>query len=333
MPPGVRRVATAIVVTLVVALAAAALAHAGNGGLAPPDPKSPNAQRINDLYWVIIGFTGFIFFLVEGSLIAFIVKYRRGRRPRTAEGPQIHGSGKLEIAWTVVPVLILAVIATVVFYKLPGIRDVPEASASDQTVVRIEGHQFYWLFRYPNGAVAINKVRAPADTVVRERITSPPDGVIHSWWVPQLGGKIDAIPGKVNETWFQAPAGRYEYRCAELCGIQHAYMNGYVTVEPRVEFRRWVERRAQHPTGVALGKEEWDGVCATCHRLDSTYVGPALRGNTLLADRKGIETLLRNGGVRMPAVGSNWTDEQIDALVNYTKRFATQGGAQGGGQG
>ena len=228
MPPGVRRAARVIVLAGIAVLATAAVAHAGNGGLAPPDPKSPNAQRITDAYWVIVVFTGFIFVLVEGALIAFIVKYRRGRRDRTAEGPQIHGSGRLEVAWTVLPVVILAAIGTFVFYKLPGIKDVPEASAADQTTVEIEGHQFYWLFRYPNGAVAIDKMRAPADDVVRERITSPDDGVIHSWWVPQLGGKYDAIPGKVNETWFQAPAGRYEYRCAELCGIQHAYMNGYV---------------------------------------------------------------------------------------------------------
>jgi cytochrome c oxidase subunit II len=331
MPPGVRRAATAILCTTGVALVAASVAYAGNGGLAPPDPHSPNAERINDAYWVIVGFTGFIFLLVEGSLIAFIVKYRRGRRPRTVEGPQIHGSGKLEIAWTILPVVILAAIGTVVFYELPGIKDVPNARASSETVVEIEGHQFYWLFRYPNGAVAIDKMRAPADSVVRERITSPDDGVIHSWWVPQLGGKYDAIPGKVNETWFQAPAGRYEYRCAELCGIQHAFMNGYVTVEPRDEFRRWVEARKAKATGVELGKEEWNGVCMKCHRLDSVFIGPALGGNPLLADRKGIEGLLRQGRGNMPAVGDTWTDEQIDALVSYTKRFAGQGATQSGG--
>jgi mono/diheme cytochrome c family protein len=103
-------------------------------------------------------------------------------------------------------------------------------------------------------------------------------------------------------------------------------------VLPRAEFEQWVERRAENATGVALGKEEWNGVCQKCHRLDEEYVGPALRGNPLLADRKGIETLLRNGGIKMPAVGNTWTDEQIDALVAYTKRFAKEGG-EGGGQG
>lgn len=332
MPPGVRRAAIAILVTSAVALLATALAYAGNGGLAPPDPKSPNAERINDAYWVIVFFTGLIFLLVEGALVAFIVKYRRKRRPRTVEGPQIHGSGKLEVAWTVVPVVILAAIGSFVFYKLPGIKNVPDARAAGDTTIEVEGHQFYWLFRYPNGAVAIDDMRAPADTVVRERITAPEDGVIHSWWVPQLGGKFDAIPGTVNETWFQAPAGRYEYRCGELCGVQHAFMNGYVKVLPRQEFDAWVERRAQNATGVELGKEEWNGVCLKCHRLEEEFIGPAIGGNPLLADRKALELLLRQGQRNMPAVGNTWTDEQIDALIAYAKRFAQDGG-QGGGQG
>ncbi len=333
MPPGVRRVAAATAVASIVALTAAVATYAGNGGVAPPDPKSPNAERILDAYWVIVGFTGFIFLLVEGALIAFVIKYRRGRRKRTAEGPQIHGSGKLEVAWTVLPVVILAVIGTFVLYKLPGIKNVPEASAADQTVIEIEGHQFYWLFRYPNGAIAIDDMRAPAGSVVRERITAPDDGVIHSWWVPQLGGKYDAIPGNVNETWFDAPPGRYEYRCAELCGVQHAFMNGYVTVQPQQQFKRWVERRAQNSTGAVFGKEEWEGACEKCHRLDEEYIGPALGGNPLLADRQGLETLLREGRGNMPAVGNTWTEAQIDALVAYTRHFATQAGGQSGDQG
>ena len=332
MPLGVRRAAIAILVTSAVALLATAVAYAGNGGLAPPDPKSPNTQRINDAYWVIMVFTGLIFFLVEGALVAFMIKYRRKRRPRTAEGPQIHGSGKLEVLWTVVPVVILAVIGTFVFYKLPGIKNIPEARAASDTAVEIEGHQFYWLFRYPNGAIAIDDMRAPADAVVREQITAPEDGVIHSWWIPQLSPKFDAIPGTVNETWFKAPAGRYEYRCGELCGVQHAFMNGYVRVLPQPEFESWVARRARRSTGIELGKEEWDGVCQKCHHLEEEFIGPALGGNPLLADKRGLEPLLREGRGNMPAVGNTWTDDQIDALIAYTKRFARQG-SQGGDQG
>ena len=93
-----------------------------------------------------------IFLIVEGALIAFIIKYRRGKRARTAEGPQIHGSTRLEVLWTVVPVVILAMIGTFVFWELPGIADAPKARAADETTIQVEGHQYYWLFRYPNGA-------------------------------------------------------------------------------------------------------------------------------------------------------------------------------------
>src|SRR5439155_9834830 len=143
-------------------------ATAGSGGLLPPTPHSPNAHRITDAYVFILVFTGIIFVLVEGALVLFAVRYRRGRRARTAEGPQIHGATRLEIIWTVVPVLILAAIGSFVFYKLPGIADAPKAAAADQTAITIEGHQFYWLFRYPNGAVSVDRMVAPADEVVNE---------------------------------------------------------------------------------------------------------------------------------------------------------------------
>jgi cytochrome c oxidase subunit 2 len=326
----VRRVAIAILVTSATVLAAAAVAYADTGGLTPPEPHSPNASRIDDAYQFIAIFTGLIFLLVEGALVVFVVKYRRGRRARTAEGPQIHGSGRLEVIWTVLPVVVLAAIGVFVFYKLPGIKDVPDASAADRTTVTIEGHQFYWLFRYSNGAIAIDKMRAPVGRVVVEKITAPDNGVIHSWWVPKLGGKQDAIPGQVNTMWFQADdVGRYEYRCAELCGVQHALMNGYVDVIPKDRFDEWVADRAANPTSVTFGREEWQGACTKCHRLDEELVGPALGGNPLLADRNGLETLLRQGRGMMPAVGSTWTDDQIDALVAYTKRFARTGGSSG----
>jgi cytochrome c oxidase subunit 2 len=328
MPLGVRRIALATLATSVVALCATAVALAGNGGFLPGNAHSPNAHRVHDAFVFVSIFTGAIFVVVEGALILFIVKYRRGKRPRTAEGPQIHGATNLEIIWTVVPVVILAVIGAFIFYKLPGIADAPKAAAADETTVQIEGHQFYWLFRYPNGAISINRMVAPADEVVKEDVVGLDFDVNHSWWVPDLGGKFDAIPGKVNKTWFKAPVGRYIARCAELCGIQHALMSGWVQVVPRAAYDAFVAKRASGAGTQALGQEEWTGVCMKCHRLDHRYVGPALGGNPLLADRKGIETLLRNGQGQMPAVGRNWTGHQIDALVAYTKQFSKTGGGQ-----
>ncbi|HZQ82898.1 MAG TPA: cytochrome c oxidase subunit II [Gaiellaceae bacterium] len=318
-----RRIALAILVTSVAALSLAAVALAGNAGFLPASPHSPNAHRVTDAFIFVAGFTGAIFLLVEGALILFVVKYRRGKRAATAEGPQIHGATRLEIIWTVIPVLILAAIGTFVFYKLPGITDAPKASAANETTITIEGHQFYWLFRYPNGAISINTMVAPAHEVVHEDIVGLPYDVNHSWWVPELGGKYDAIPGKTNKTWFDAPVGSYVARCAELCGIQHALMDGTVKVVPRAQYKTFISNRASAAGTMALGKEEWQGVCEKCHRLDHQYIGPAIGGNSLLTNRTGLESLLRNGesgsiGV-MPAVGKNWTGHQIDALIAYTK--------------
>jgi cytochrome c oxidase subunit 2 len=325
MPAGVRRTAFATLATIVVALAATAVAYAGNGGFLPGDPHSPGAQRINDAFIFVAIFTGIVFVAVEGALVLFIIKYRRGKRERTLEGPQVHGSTRLEVMWSVVPVVFLAAIGAFVFYELPGIQDAPAATAANETRVRIEGHQFYWLFRYPNGAISIDRMLAPADQVVHEEITAPRYDVIHSWWVPDLGGKFDAIPGKVNKTWFKAPAGTYIARCYELCGVQHAAMYATVDVVPREQYDAFIAKRASAAGQQDLGREEWTGVCQKCHRLGSKYIGPDLKGNTLLADRHGIESLLRNGGVQMPAVGANWSSAQIDALISYTKQFAKAG--------
>ncbi len=324
MPLGVRRFAFATLVTTVVALSTAIVAYAGNGGFLPGEAHSPNAHRVHTAFVVVAIFTGIILFAVEGALVAFVIKYRRGKRPPTAEGPQIHGSSKLEVIWTVIPVFVLALIGAVIFYELPGISNPPKAAAADQTTVQVVGHQYYWLFRYPNGAVSIDRMVAPADEVVNEQITAPKWDAIHSWWVPDFGGKYDAIPGKVNKTWFKAPAGSYVARCYELCGIQHAAMKATVDVVPRDQYDTFIAQRAGG--GVALGKEEWEGVCMKCHRLGSKYIGPDLQGNPLLKDRKGIEALLRNGRGQMPSVGRDWDEQQIDALIAYTKQFG-QGGA------
>src|SRR3954468_2083109 len=118
MPSGVRRFAFATLVTTSVALATTVAAYAGNGGFLPGEAHSPNAHRVHSAFIFISIFTGVILFGVEAALVLFIVRYRRGKRARTAEGPQIHGSTKLEVIWTVIPVVILALIGSFIFYKL-----------------------------------------------------------------------------------------------------------------------------------------------------------------------------------------------------------------------
>ncbi|NUR76220.1 MAG: cytochrome c oxidase subunit II [Thermoleophilia bacterium] len=319
-----RRFALATLVTTAAGLSTTVAASAGNGGFLPGEAHSPNGHRVHHAFIFVSIFTGFILLGVEAALVIFVVKYRRGRRARTAEGPQIHGSTKLEIIWTVVPVVFLAAIGSFVFYLLPGIADAPKAAAADQTRIHISGRQFYWQFTYPNGAVSINNLVAPANQVVHEDITAPTWDVIHSWWVPDFGGKYDAIPGNVNKTWFKAHAGTYKAQCYELCGVQHAAMSATVTVVPRPQYDSFISKRAQG--GAALGREEFEGVCMKCHRIGSKYIGPDLKGNPLLADRRGIEQLLRRGQGQMPSVGRDWSGTQIDALIAYTKQFAGSGG-------
>jgi cytochrome c oxidase subunit II len=296
----------------------AGTAVAGNGGTLPVAPSSPNAHHTREAYEFVLVFAAFIFFGVEGVLIAFIVKYRRGKRGRYEDGLQLHGSTKLEVLWTVVPVVILALIAGFIFLKLPSIADAPAATAADQTSIKVEGRQFYWMFHYPNGAISVGTMVAPAEDVVNEDVFAPDNDVLHSWWVPALGGKIDAIPGRTNHTWFQAPTGDYAARCSDLCGIQHTMMLATVRVVSRSDYERFIDERAANPASIALGKEEWQNVCAVCHRLDSTYIGPALGNNPLLTHGKDLSTILREGVGKMPAVGSDWTDDQITALVKYT---------------
>jgi len=306
---------------LLVATVAAPLALGDNGGLTPVDPASPNAEGIKRSYLFISVFTFAVFLLVEGLLLAFVIRFRRKRRDRFADGAQIHGVTKLELMWTFLPVAILVAIGVFVFVELPGIKNVPEAGASGQLEVRVTGRQFYWQFEYPNGVIAIDTMRAPAGVPVRLEVVSPDDDVIHSWWIPALGGKIDAIPGTVNSTWFQVEEpGVYTGQCAELCGIEHANMRASVEVLPQAEFDAWLaERRTEQTAGTSdLGEETWAGVCAKCHGLAGEGgIGRPLAGSPTLADRQALENIVRNGRRTMPAVGSGWTSEQIDALANY----------------
>ena len=316
-----RRVILLLPAALLLALASATTALADNG-LTPVTPRSPNAEAINDTYWMILIVTGIIFVLVEGALILFIVRFRN-RGDRTQEGAQIHGASKLELSFTLVPVLILAGIISFVFVKLPDVKDVPAAAAGTSNLeIRVEGHQYYWLFKYPDGQTAVQRMVVPVNRVVELTVVSP--DVIHSWWAPALGGKIDAIPGRTNHTWFKVDReGSYEVRCAELCGLEHAHMLGWVDVVSAREYSRFIS--AHTGASKAVGKELVAGVCAPCHGMNGGGdYGPKIQGNALMNDAKGLENLLRQGKNKMPAVGATWDDTTMKAATDYLKeRFGS----------
>jgi len=260
-----------------------------------------------------------VFVLIESLLVIFIVKYRSRGRSRAVEGAQVHGHTRLELLWTVFPVLILAAIAVVVFWELPSIDHQPSA-ATNPIHITVEGHQYYWQFDYPNHARSIGTLHVPVGAVVDLKVVSP--DVIHSWWIPALGGKIQAIPGRVNHTWFRADAaGTYTGQCAELCGVFHASMLATVKAESAQSYRTFITKTAP----ATLGAQEWSGVCATCHgNLGQGGYGPAISNNTIITQPAALAGILRNGvnGTTgaMPPVGNTWTNGQILALVRYMQK-------------
>ena len=325
---------------LIVLVGVGFLAWIGTGrGLVPVVPISSNAADIRDLYVFVGAFASFIFLVVTVPLVMFAVKFRSNGRSREEEGPQIRGHHNLELFWTVIPVLILVAIATFTFVKLSGIANAP--AAANELTIRIIGRQFYWQFEYPNGVIAIDRMRVPVDRVVNVEITAPDFDVIHSWWVPELGGKRDAIPGRVNTTWYKAnKTGVFDGRCGELCGIQHALMQTSAEVMEESDFDAWLsaETRAQQQGTSDLGRQVFEGVCAKCHG-DQGQGGyaQAISGNAIFDDEEATQNLLENGfenGTRvMPPVGRDWSSRQMDAVMEYLRQNLGPQAAAGGAGG
>ena len=326
MPPLVGRKSSVGLLAAAVALATAGSAAAAYGGFQPQHAHSPNVQHINTAYWVIFGFTAAIFLVVEVTLVVFIVRYRARTRSREPEGAQVHGNTRLEVIWTVIPVVIIAIIGTVVFILLPKIT--PPARAATTLEITVKAHQFYWEYVYPDGKRTINDLYVPVDRDVRFRVES--SDVEHSFWVPQLQGKVQAIPGRVNHTGFRAlKTGTYYGYCALICGPFHSHMHLRVIV---VDQGAYESTLAQHTTTAELGRTEWQGVCATCHGMQGQGgYGPALANNTILTQKSALEAIVRNGRNLMPPVGNTWNDEQMNALVQYTKTHIYKGASASGG--
>jgi cytochrome c oxidase subunit 2 len=299
----------------------------GNGGISPPDPATPNAEAISQLYWFVFAICAVVFVAVEAALVLFIIRFRRrGSTPPEAEGPQIHGNTRIEIIWTIIPAVILVGIAAVVLARTEAVQG---AGSADELVVRVEGHQFYWQYVYPDGQIAIDTLVLPVGRSVKLELVSP--DVNHSWWVPELTGKRDAIPGRTNVLRFEPDEeGVYEGRCAELCGILHTVMPTTVEVVAQAEYRSRLQlltgQDQPGATQLALGRETWDRVCAKCHGLAGEGdIGPAIAKNGTLVNRQALTELLENGldtpdvEYSMPPVGRGWPEFQVQALIAYIR--------------
>ncbi len=224
------------------------------GTLLPERGGSPNADRIASLYKVVLVLAALVFAGVAMTLVFSLVRYRERRNRVPA---QIRGNTRLEIAWTVAATVLIVFLAVFSFTKLSAIEHPGRAVANPAMAeagvgdggegdgalhIDVVGRQYLWMFKYPNGAYSYTEMVAPVGVTVELDIVSV--DVAHSWWIPKLGGKFDAIPGYVNHTWFRIKsAGVYSGQCAELCGRNHAQMVAQVRGVPPAAYARWVARQ------------------------------------------------------------------------------------------
>ena len=245
---------------------------AGANLLTPKSGGSPNADQIHTLYSIILYIAAVVFVAVEGALVYSVYRFR-AKRSRVAA--QVHGNTPLEIGWTVAAALILVVLTVVTFVKLPSIINPPNTGSHGFLVadlgrptppnhkplyICVTGRQFIWRYTYGtncnNGAFSgklpysYQEMVVPADTTVVLAIQST--DVIHSWWVPSLAGKVDAVPGYTTYTWFKAPKAStpghpvvYHGQCAQLCGREHYAMTARVKVVTPQQYQAWLSAQSQ----------------------------------------------------------------------------------------
>ena len=263
----VMAVAAALLALLVMAPSALA------GAFAPESGGSPNADDISTLYKVTLYVAIVIFLIVEGTLIWSLVKFRARRQG--PEPAQIRGNTPLELGWTLGAALILVVLTVVTFVYLGDIKDPPASDAvavasidqasppGDSLDIEVNGQQYLWRYDYPGREQLFSYHELVVPTGVTVTLDVTASDVIHSWWIPELGGKVDGVPGHSNETWFKVPRGKegvYEGQCAELCGEGHADMRAEVRAVTPTEFSDWAEQQRadirEAQTELAEAREE-----------------------------------------------------------------------------
>jgi cytochrome c oxidase subunit II len=279
-----RRLALAVLLAVVLLLVLAGTAFAG--AIVPESGGSPNADDISTLYKLILAVAVVIFVGVEGALFYSLFKFRARKGAVPA---QIRGNTRLEVGWTVGAALILVVLAAFTFAKLGDIRNPPNSGPeglqlADGVLVAegpakrlppngkslnicVNGQQYIWRYTYANDCAnaplaspfSYQEMVVPVDTTVTLDINA--QDVAHSWWIPKLGGKFDAVPGYTNHTWFKVPgklAGTvFTGQCAELCGRNHANMTARVRAVTPAEYERWLDqRKADIKAADAAAQEE-----------------------------------------------------------------------------
>lgn len=320
----------------------------GNENLSALDPKGPQAQWIYDNMILSLYIMAFVTLVVFAIFFYIIAKFRR--KEGDNEYPkQVHGSTVLEITWTVIPILLLLVlfVPTII-----GTFDFAESQApedvEDAVYIDVTGHQYWWQFDYEEGFTAGQEVYIP--TGERVYFTLNATDVIHSFWVPALGGKIDTVPGIENTLWLEADEpGTYMGKCAELCGPSHALMDFKLIALERDDYDQWVEDMAakadvEQPedSSVQQGYEVFQENCISCHAVSGpgSASGPTL---TNFGDRNVITGYLDNtdedlkawirnpddfkqGNNMVPFPESEISEDEMDSLVTYLRSLSVRDG-------
>jgi cytochrome c oxidase subunit 2 len=303
-------------------------------------PESTPTHAIVDLSVLVLSVTAAIFVVVASLLVYAIVKFRARPADADREPAQVYGSTQIELAWTIVPVLIVLVLFAATARVIHAIQDAPQpANAVEVTVI---GHQFWWEYRYPAlGVVTANELHVPVSDPSRPRptfLTLLSADTDHSFWIPQLAGKTDLIPNRVNHLWMDPyRPGIFLGQCAQYCGIQHAKMLQRVSVDTPEEFDAWIsaqQQPAMEDQATIHGRRVFETTaCINCHTVRGTAAngrfGPDL---THLMSRATIasgaaentpENLLVwlkdpdaiKPASLMPAM--KLSDAELDALVGY----------------
>jgi len=246
-------------------------------------PASSISNHEASLYKIILTIALVVFVLVEGVLIWILIRDRK-RANDDQPAVQIHSNMRLEVTWTVIPIFLVIALFIMTVQTVNAVA-APAHLKSDLNI-RVVGHRWWWEFDYPDlGIATANELHIPEGATVQVQLESV--DVIHSFWVPQLAGKTDVVPGQSNTMWLTSDQiGEFLGQCAEFCGTEHALMRFNVIVDSQEDFNAWVANQ-QMPAYLPqtddekAGYEELTGACAACHSLDpaevdTNKVGPNL---------------------------------------------------------
>jgi len=328
---------------LVLCSATVSFAAANTAPLSPTNifaPDSTPAQSIFRISAFVLEITGAIFVVVFSLLAYAVIKFRERKDDDGFEPPQVYGSNQMELAWTVLPVLIVVVLFLSTAQVIHRVQDAREPA--DAVQVTAVGHQFWWAYEYPQYKFSTaNELHVPVSTAQADQPTFLKllsADVDHSFWVPRLAGKTDLIPNHPNTTWIDPhQPGIYLGQCAQFCGTAHANMLLRVYVQTPSDFQRWVHQQEQpavNDPSVAIGRTLFIAkACFACHTVRGTIaagkVGPDLTHlmsrdtiasgmlpNTPENLRKWIQNppAVKEGAL-MPKV--DMTDEQLTQITAY----------------